>query len=47
MKARKSSSYIKLFQQLGLQLLETKFYKQSNRLLTDVVVYVLRTGTTK
>ena len=45
MKARKSRWYEQLFRRLGLQLLETRFHKQSNRLLTDVVVFVLRAGT--
>ena len=42
--ARKSSIYIKLFQQLDLQLLDIKFHQRSKRLLTDVEVYVLQAG---
>ena len=47
MKARKTRWYEQLFQQLDLQLLETRFHQRSNRLLTDVRVYVLKTGLQK
>ena len=47
MKARKTRWYEQLFGQLGLQLLETRFHQRSNRLLTDVRVYVLQAGLQK
>ena len=47
MKARKRRWFEQLFQQLDLQLLASTFYKQSNQLLTDVMVFVLQAGATK
>ena len=47
MKARKTRWYEQLFRQLGLQLLETRFHQRSNRLLTDVRVYVLQASLQK
>ena len=47
MKARKRRWHEQLFQQLDLQLLTSTFYKQSNRLLNDVMVFVLQAGATK
>ena len=47
MKARKTRWYEELFQELNLNLLDSTFYKQSNLLLTDVMVYVLQAGTAK
>lgn len=47
MKARKRRWYEELFQQLNLKLLNSTFYKQSNLLLNDVMVFVLQAGATK
>ena len=47
MKARKTRWYEQLFQRLSMQLIETRFHQRSNRLLNDVMVYVLRAGTAK
>ena len=47
MKARKRRWFEQLFQQLDLQLLASTFYKQSNQLLNDVMVFVLQAGATK
>ena len=47
MKARKRRWFEQLFQQIDLQLLASTFYKQSNQLLTDVMVFVLQAGATK
>ena len=47
MKARKRRWFEQLFQQIDLQLLASTFYKQSNKLLTDVMVFVLQAGATK
>ena len=47
MKARKRRWYEELFQQLNLKLLNSTFYKQSNLLLNDVMVFVLQAVATK
>ena len=47
MKARKSSSYTRLFQRLGLRVMDTRFYKRAEWLLTPIKIYILQAGLRK
>jgi hypothetical protein len=47
MKARKSSSYTRLFQRFGLRVMDTRFYKRAEWLLTPIKIYILQAGLRK